>query len=828
MLGRAARAHAQANLAKPSRSPGRAISAGGGADAIARILAARLTETWGQQVLIENRGGASGNLAAEAVARSAPDGYTMFLAGDFQAVNLFLYPKLSYDPVADFTPVSLVVQYPNAMVVPNSSPAHSVREFIAHAKANKGKISLASPGHGTAPHLAGELFKRMAAIEMTVVPYRGAAPAIQDVIPGRVDVFFNIAPLLTLMQQGQLRALAVTTAKRSPAAPDLPTLAEAGMPGFDVAGWYALFVPTNTAPAIVRKCTRTRPLALADPTVRGTAGAARPVRDRLDARGGLGSFHKAEMDKWGPLIREAGISIRVLAIVEGPRRCCNQGRATVESKPIVAAALGAAGIVMVAGMANAAEFKVLSSNAIKQAYLELVPQFERATEHKVATTWAGTAGIMSRMERGDVTDLVIMSNTGIDTLIKQGKVVAGSRVDLVPIRHRHGRSAPGRAKPDISSVAALKATLLGARSIAYSASASGVYISTELFQRLGIADPGDGQEQEHAGGERVGEVVARGDAEIGFQQVGEFFPVPRHRLCPAGFHPEVQHVHGLLGPASSWGAKEPEAAQSPHHLPRVTGGGGPGGSRKPRLEPGLTPARAGADCLNYREISDMCLSLSRVLLLAIGVLAAPAVAPAQPADTMLINGKIVTVDDRFTHRGGARRPRRRASSRSAPPPTIERAQGTDRRESSTSTAAPSFPGLIDNHAHWVRAAEHDELRFDGVTSRPQALGCLPSGCAPRARASGSWCSAAGRKSSSPTSRAASRSTSSTASPPTIRSCCRRSIITATSTARRSRPPGSTRRRRIRPAARSRRTPAASRPGRAGARAASPSSRPGFR
>src|SRR5256886_6301952 len=283
---------------------------GGGADAIARILAARLSETWGQQVLIENRGGASGNIAAEAAARSAPDGYTMFLAGDFQAVNLYLYPKLSYDPVADFAPVTLVVQYPSAMVVPNSSPSHSVTEFIAYAKANRGTVKFASPGHGTSPHLAGELFKRAAGIEMTTVPYRGAAPAIQDVIPGRVDVFFNnIAPLLSLMQQGQLRALAVTTAKRTPAAPDLPTLAETGLTGFDVAGWYAFFVPANTPAPIVRKMHADTAAALADPAIRG----------RLEELGlfvigstpaELGRFLKSEMDKWGPLIKEAGISIR--------------------------------------------------------------------------------------------------------------------------------------------------------------------------------------------------------------------------------------------------------------------------------------------------------------------------------------------------------------------------------------------------------------------------------------------------------------------------------------------------------------------------------------
>ena len=284
--------------------------AGGGADAIARVLSARLAATWGQQVVIENRGGASGNIAAEAAARSAAHGYTIFMAGDFQAVNLFLYPKLSYDPVADFLPVTLVVQYPCAIVVPSSSPARSVAEFIAHAKANNGKLTFATPGHGTSPHLAGELFKRAAGITMTTVPYRGAAPAIHDVIAGRVDVFFNnIAPLVSLMQQGQVRALAVTTAKRTPAAPDVPTLEESGLLGFDVAGWYAFFVPANTPATIVRKIHADTGAALADPAIRG----------RLEELGlfvigstpaELGRFLKSEMEKWGPLIKDAGISIR--------------------------------------------------------------------------------------------------------------------------------------------------------------------------------------------------------------------------------------------------------------------------------------------------------------------------------------------------------------------------------------------------------------------------------------------------------------------------------------------------------------------------------------
>src|SRR4051794_17078925 len=271
LLGRAAAAQTQTPI-----WPGRFVRmivpypAGGGADTIARLIAGRLSETWGQQVLIENRGGAGGNIASEAAARSAPDGYTMYLAGEFQATNLYLYSKLAYDPVADFVPVTLVVQYPAVLVVPNSSPAHSVKEFIAHAKANPGKVTFASPGYGTGPHLAGEMFKRIAGIELTHVPYRGAAPALQDVVPGRVDSFFNnIAAVVPLKRDGQLRIIAVTTAQRAAAADDVPTVAESGMPGFDVAGWYAFFVPAKTPPAIVRKIHADTAAALRDPAIKG-------------------------------------------------------------------------------------------------------------------------------------------------------------------------------------------------------------------------------------------------------------------------------------------------------------------------------------------------------------------------------------------------------------------------------------------------------------------------------------------------------------------------------------------------------------------------------
>jgi tripartite-type tricarboxylate transporter receptor subunit TctC len=307
LSGRLARAQAW-----PTR-PVRVIvpfPAGGGADAIARLVGQRLTEIWGQQVLIENRGGAGGNLASDAAARSPPDGYTLYLAGDFQATNQFIYPRLSYDPVADFTPVSLVVQFPVVIVVPNSSPANTLGEFIALAKREGGKLTYASPGYGTSPHLAAELFKRVAGIELTHVPYRGAAPALQDLIPGRVDSFFNnIAPVVPLMKQGQLRAIAVTSAKRAPAVPDLPTVAESGMPHFDVSGWYAFFVPARTPPEIITKMHADTVTTLADPTVkRRLEELALFVVGSSPAE--LAAFLKAETDKWGPVIKAAGISIK--------------------------------------------------------------------------------------------------------------------------------------------------------------------------------------------------------------------------------------------------------------------------------------------------------------------------------------------------------------------------------------------------------------------------------------------------------------------------------------------------------------------------------------
>jgi tripartite-type tricarboxylate transporter receptor subunit TctC len=280
---------------------------GGGTDVVARILTNRLSEVWGQQVIVENKPGAGGNFGAEQVARSDPDGYTILIAALPMAVNRFLFRSLSYDSITDFAPVIMICQFPNLLVVPNSSPAKTVQELIAHGKANNGKLTFASSGVGTSPHLSGELFKRMAGFEMTHVPYRGVAPALSDVIPGRVDMMFNTAAgVLQQVRAGQVRGLAVSTVKRFPTAPEFPTVAESGLPGFDVTSWYAFFVPAKTPAEVIKKIHADTAAILGEPA----------IKERLEKVGvevvastpqQLGARLKAETDQWGPIIQAAGI-----------------------------------------------------------------------------------------------------------------------------------------------------------------------------------------------------------------------------------------------------------------------------------------------------------------------------------------------------------------------------------------------------------------------------------------------------------------------------------------------------------------------------------------
>ena len=282
---------------------------GGSTDITARLVGNRLQEVWGQTVVIENKPGAGGNIASEMVAHSDPDGYTVFIVGPGLATNQFLYPSLSYDPVGDFAPVTLLITQPNVMCVPNSKPAKSVKEFIAYCNDNRGKVTYASSGNGTTLHLSGELFKRLANVEMTHIPYRGGALAINDLLPGRVDVSFdNMPSIIGHVRAGAVRALAVTTRERVPVVPDLPTIAEAGVPGFDVSSWFGFFVPVKTPQEIIAKLNADTNAALAHASVK-------PRFDDLGATprgttpGQLAAFLKSEIDKWGPVIRDARIRV---------------------------------------------------------------------------------------------------------------------------------------------------------------------------------------------------------------------------------------------------------------------------------------------------------------------------------------------------------------------------------------------------------------------------------------------------------------------------------------------------------------------------------------
>jgi tripartite-type tricarboxylate transporter receptor subunit TctC len=282
---------------------------GGGIDAVGRIVGARLSEIWGQQVVVENKPGAGANIGIEAAARAAPDGYTMLISAGGLAVNQFLFPSINYDPVADFAPVSLICIFPNLLIVPKDSKFGSTADIIAEAKARPGKLTYASPGHGSSPHMSAELFKYMAKVDITHVPYRGAAPGLTDLIAGRVDMTFAVmASGLPLVQAGKVRALGVSTAKRQATAPDVPPIAETGVPGYDMSSWFAFVVPAKTPPEIVRRMNADTVAVLAEPAIKA----------RLDKLGvivagstpeALGAHLKAEMQKWGPVIKAANIKV---------------------------------------------------------------------------------------------------------------------------------------------------------------------------------------------------------------------------------------------------------------------------------------------------------------------------------------------------------------------------------------------------------------------------------------------------------------------------------------------------------------------------------------
>ena len=294
--------------AYPSR-PVRIIvgfAAGGNFDLVARVIAERMAERLGQPVLVENRPGASSNIAAEAAVRAPADGYTLLLAGAVNAVNATLYEKLSFNFASDVAPVAGAVQFPNVMTVSASFPAASVREFIVHAKANLGKLNHGSSGNGTTQHLAGELFKSAAGVSFVHVPYRGGSQAMTDMLGGQVQVLFeSLTVSVPHIKSGRLRALAVTTPARSDALPDTPAMAEF-LPGYEASGWNGFCAPRNTPAPVVNMLNAAINASLADPRVKARFAeiGAMPLGGSPDD---FARLIVRETEKWAQVIRAANI-----------------------------------------------------------------------------------------------------------------------------------------------------------------------------------------------------------------------------------------------------------------------------------------------------------------------------------------------------------------------------------------------------------------------------------------------------------------------------------------------------------------------------------------
>src|SRR5690349_6536560 len=283
---------------------------GGPLDATGRAIAQKLTEAWGQSVIVENKPGAGGNIGADYVAKSRPDGYTVVMGAlSTHAVNPSLYPKMPYDAKKDFAPITLVAVTPNVLVVNPSLSVHSVKELIAYAKANPGKLSFGSGSIGSAGHLAGELFKVDAGVDMVHVPYKGAAPAMQGLLAGDTQLMFdNLASAMSQVKAGKLRALAVTTAERSKLVPDLPTMAEAGVPGFDISTWSGLLAPAGTPPDVVAKWNADVTRILSAPDMRERL-AAQGAEAAPDTPAEFSRFIATEIAKYARIVKVSGAKV---------------------------------------------------------------------------------------------------------------------------------------------------------------------------------------------------------------------------------------------------------------------------------------------------------------------------------------------------------------------------------------------------------------------------------------------------------------------------------------------------------------------------------------
>ncbi|HSQ03278.1 MAG TPA: tripartite tricarboxylate transporter substrate binding protein [Burkholderiales bacterium] len=281
--------------------------AGGPLDIVARAIGQELNRSWGQPVIIDNRPGAGGNIGADYVAKAPPDGYTILMgAVSTHAINVTLYSRLPYDPIRDFAPVTLVTSVPNILVVHPSVPAKTVRELIAVAKARPGQLNFGSGSTGSAGHLAGELFKTMAGVDMVHIPYKGAGPAVVDLLAGHVSLMFdNLASALPNIKAGRVRAIAVTTSRRSPFLPELPTISEAGLPGFDIGTWFGVFAPGGTPRDIVVRLNAEIVRILNTPGMKERLAnlGAEPMGNQPEQ---FAAFIKSEIPKYAKVIKASG------------------------------------------------------------------------------------------------------------------------------------------------------------------------------------------------------------------------------------------------------------------------------------------------------------------------------------------------------------------------------------------------------------------------------------------------------------------------------------------------------------------------------------------
>ncbi|WGD30143.1 tripartite tricarboxylate transporter substrate binding protein [Ancylobacter sp. WKF20] len=285
------------------------FAAGGSTDLVGRLIAERMSAELGQTVVVENKGGAGGNLGAAQVAKAAPDGYTILMGTvATHALNPAIYKKMPYDPVTSFAPISLLAVVPNVLVVNPNFPAKTTEELIVLLKKEPGKYSYASSGNGTPLHLSGELFKSMAGVDMQHIPYQGAGPALVDVLSGQVPIMFdNLPSSSSHIKSGKLRALGVTTTEKASSFPDVPTIAEA-VPGYETYTWNALFAPAGTPPEVIATLNAAANKALADPKVQARLAdfSAKPVGSTPEQ---LGEHVKKEIAKWAPIVKASGAQI---------------------------------------------------------------------------------------------------------------------------------------------------------------------------------------------------------------------------------------------------------------------------------------------------------------------------------------------------------------------------------------------------------------------------------------------------------------------------------------------------------------------------------------